>query len=188
MQDEYRGENQHYQNMLAECSAIINEEIEKLRKLVREFSDFARMPELHRAPGQLNDLIKEVTRLHPTRVIKLDLDPALPPVNFDWGAIRRVLINLIANALQSAPEAEVTMHTRLSPANGRIEMIVADTGSGIPPENLKKVFEPYFSTKKSGMGLGLAIVKRIIEEHQGIITVTSEVGTGTRFVISLPLS
>ncbi|MGH7496535.1 MAG: ATP-binding protein [bacterium] len=186
MRDEYRGENQQYQNMLEECGGIINEEIEKLRKLVREFSDFARMPELHPAPGQLNDLIKEMARLHPTRVVRLDLDPALPPINFDWEAMRRVLINLVANALQSSPKAEVTIHTLVSSVHDTIEIIVADTGSGIPPENLKKIFEPYFSTKKSGMGLGLAIVKRIIEEHQGHITVASDVGNGTRFVISLP--
>jgi nitrogen fixation/metabolism regulation signal transduction histidine kinase len=186
MQDEYRGENQQYQNMLAECGNIINEEIEKLRKLVREFSDFARMPELHPVPGQLNDLVKEVARLHPTHVVRLDLDPALPPVNFDGEAMRRVLINLIANGFQSAPAAEVAIHTRLIAALGKLEMVIADTGSGIPPENLKKIFEPYFSTKKSGMGLGLAIVKRIVEEHRGTISVASEVGNGTRFVVSLP--
>jgi nitrogen fixation/metabolism regulation signal transduction histidine kinase len=186
IQDEYRGDNQHYQNMLAECGGIINEEIEKLRKLVREFSDFARMPELHPAPGRLDELIKEVARLHPTRVVRIDLDPALPAVNFDWEAMRRVLINLVGNALQSSPEAEVIIHTRLVSPNGKVEMVVADTGSGIPPENLKKIFEPYFSTKRSGMGLGLAIVQRIVEEHHGAIAVTSEVGSGSRFVISLP--
>ncbi len=186
MQDEYRGESEDYQKMLAECGGIITEEIEKLRRLVREFSEFARMPELHRAPGQLNDLIKEVARLHATRAVELDLDPSLPQIDFDIEALRRVLVNLIANALQSSPHAKVTIRTHAGAAKNTVALSVADTGPGIPPENMKKIFEPYFSTKKSGMGLGLAIVKRIVEEHQGSIVAASGVGKGTQFVISLP--
>lgn len=185
MQDEYRGENDTYRAMLKKCGAIISEEIDKLQKLVREFADFARMPELHLASGQVHDLLQEVAALHASRVIKLDLDAALPAFAFDREALRRVFINLIQNALQSSPTAEVTIATKLLANEKRVQIIIADTGSGIPPENLHRIFEPYFSTKKSGMGLGLAIVKRIIEEHRGAIAVTSEVGKGTRFVIEL---
>lgn len=185
MQDEYRGENNEYRTMLHKCGAIISEEINKLQKLVREFSSFARMPELHLAPGQVNDLIKEVAALHASCTMKLELDEALPVFAFDWEALRRVFINLIQNALQSSPSAEVTISTKWNASERRVEIAVADTGSGIPPENLRRIFEPYFSTKKSGMGLGLAIVKRIIEEHRGTIAVASEVGRGTRFVIEV---
>ena len=185
MQDEYRGENDAYRAMLKQCGAIISEEINKLQKLVREFSNFARMPELHLAPAQLNDLLKEVAALHAARIIKLELNDALPVFAFDWEALRRVFINLIQNALQSSPTAEVMISTKLHAPENRIEIVVTDTGSGIPPENLRRIFEPYFSTKKSGMGLGLAIVKRIIEEHRGTIAVTSEVERGTRFEIAL---
>lgn len=185
MQDEYRGESEEYRTMLKKCGAIISEEINKLQKLVREFSSFARMPELHLAPGQVNDLIKEVAALHASRTIKLELDDALPVFAFDWEALRRVFINLIQNALQSSPTTEVTISTKWNASERRVEITVADTGSGIAPENLCRIFEPYFSTKKSGMGLGLAIVKRIIEEHRGTIAVTSEVGKGTRFEIGL---
>ena len=187
MRDEYRGEDQHYRKMLGDCGDIINEEIEKLRQLAREFSDFARMPELHPASGQLNDLIRDVARLHATRTLKLDLDSSLPQIQFDWDALRRVLVNLIENAFQSSAEAEVTIRTRAAVSQDTIELMVSDTGPGIPAENLKKIFEPYFSTKKSGMGLGLAIVKRIIEEHQGSITAASQLGIGTQFFISLPV-
>lgn len=185
MQDEYPGENDEYRAMLKKCGAIISEEINKLQKLVREFSDFARMPELHPAPGNVNELIKEVAALHAARTIKHELDAALPVFAFDSEALRRVFINLIQNALQSSPTAEVTISTKWLAHENRVQIIVADTGSGIPPENLRRIFEPYFSTKKSGMGLGLAIVKRIIEEHHGTIAVTSEVGRGTRFVIEV---
>jgi len=187
MQDEYRGESEEYRAMLKKCGTIISEEINKLQKLVREFSDFARMPELHLAPGQVNDLIKEVAALHASRTIKLELDSSLPVFAFDWEALRRVFINLIQNALQSSPAAEVTISTKWRADDPRIEIAVDDTGSGIPPENLRRIFEPYFSTKKSGMGLGLAIVKRIIEEHRGTIMLTSAMGKGTRFVIELAL-
>jgi nitrogen fixation/metabolism regulation signal transduction histidine kinase len=185
VQDEYRGESDEYRAMLKKCGAIISEEINKLQKLVREFSDFARMPELHLAPAQVNDLLKEVAALHASRVIKLELDPALPRFAFDWEALRRVFINLVQNALQSSPTAEVTLATNWLAREQRVEITVADTGSGIPRENLRRIFEPYFSTKKSGMGLGLAIVKRIVEEHRGTIAVTSEVGRGTKFIIGL---
>lgn len=186
MRDEYRGGDFQYQNLLQECGGIITEEIEKLRRLAREFSAFARMPELHPAPGQLNDLIREVARLHAARGLGLDLDPSLPQIHFDWEAMRRVLINLIENAFQASSQAEVTISTRLVISSKAIEMTVADTGPGIPLENLKKIFEPYFSTKKSGMGLGLAIVKRLVEEHHGAIAVVSEAGKGTRFIVTLP--
>ncbi|MEK7727653.1 MAG: HAMP domain-containing protein, partial [candidate division KSB1 bacterium] len=102
MQDEYRDENDDYRALLKKCGAIISEEIHKLQKLVREFSEFARMPELHLTPGQVNDLIKEVAALHAAHVIKLELDPALPVFAFDWEALRRVFINLVQNALQSS--------------------------------------------------------------------------------------
>lgn len=184
MQDAYRGDDENYRATLRESSGIINEEIDKLRRLVREFSDFARLPELHPAPAQLNDLVMEVARLYTQRVLKLELDESLPVTIFDWEAMRRVLLNLLENALQSSPQAEVTMQTRH--AADEVEIIVADTGPGIPAENLPRIFEPYFSTKKSGMGLGLAIVKQIVTEHGGAVTVTSTVGRGTCFQLLLP--
>lgn len=184
MQDTYRGDDENYRATLRESSGIINEEIDKLRRLVREFSDFARLPELHPAPAQLNDLVLEVTRLYTQRLPKLELDQSLPVTMFDWEAMRRVLLNLLENALQSSPQAEVTIQTRH--AADKVEIIVADTGPGIPAENLPRIFEPYFSTKKSGMGLGLAIVKQIVTEHGGAVTVTSTPGRGTSFRLLLP--
>jgi nitrogen fixation/metabolism regulation signal transduction histidine kinase len=184
IQDEYKGKDESYRQTLGECCRIIDEEIEQLRQLVREFSDFARMPELHPTPGQLNELATEVAKLYPQRPVELQLDPALPKFNFDWEAMRRVLINLIENALQASAMAKVTLRTSHSP--NEIAISVEDTGPGIPPENLSRIFEPYFSTKKSGIGLGLAIVKRIVEEHGGTISVQSEVGRGSRFVCKFP--
>lgn len=182
IQDEYHGQDETYRQTLAEGCKIIDEEIDKLRQLVREFSDFARMPELHPTLGSLNELVTEVARLYAQRPIELQLKPTLPKLNFDWDAMRRVLINLIENAMQASATAKVTVRTFQEPQENLIAIAVEDTGPGIPPENLARIFEPYFSTKKSGMGLGLAIVKRIIEEHGGVITVESEVGRGSNFI------
>ncbi|MGH7596538.1 MAG: sensor histidine kinase [bacterium] len=180
IQDEYKGQDENYRQTLAEGCRIIDEEIEQLRQLVREFSDFARMPEMHPALGQLNELATEVAKLYSQRLVELQLDPALPKLNFDWEAMRRVLINLIENAMQASATAKVTLRTFHS--SNEIAIFVEDTGPGITPENLSRIFEPYFSTKKSGIGLGLAIVKRIIEEHGGTISVKSEIDRGSCFV------
>jgi len=188
IQDEYKGQDEKYRQTLAECCRIIDEEIEQLRQLVREFSDFARMPELHPALGSLNELATEVARLYSKRPIGLQLQPTLPKLNFDGEAMRRVLINLIENAMQASSTAKITLKTHHFPNANQIAIAVEDTGPGIAPENLSRIFEPYFSTKKSGIGLGLAIVKRIAEEHGGMITVSSEVGRGSSFVCSFPLS
>jgi nitrogen fixation/metabolism regulation signal transduction histidine kinase len=184
IQDEYKGEDENYRQTLAEGCRIIDEEIEQLRQLVREFSDFARMPELHPASGQLNELAMEVAKLYSQRPVELRLDAALPKFNFDWEAMRRVLINLVENAMQASAAAKITVRTFHSP--DEIAFAVEDTGPGITPENLSRIFEPYFSTKKSGIGLGLAIVKRIVEEHGGTISVQSEVGRGSRFMCKFP--
>jgi len=183
IQDEYHGEDVGYRQTLSECCTIIDEEIEKLRQLVREFSDFARMPELNPAPAQLNELVTEVARFYSkqARVQPPQLDPDLPVFRFDWDAIRRVLINLVENAVQASPAGEVTIRTRYFCDEQLIVLSVEDTGPGIASENLSRIFEPYFSTKKYGVGLGLAIVKRIVEEHNGDISVDSEVGRGTTF-------
>ncbi len=184
IQDEYKGQDENYRQTLAEGCRIIDEEIEQLRQLVREFSAFARMPELHPALGQLNELATEVVKLYSQRPVELQLDLALPQFNFDWEAMRRVLINLVENAMQASSTAKVTLRTFHSP--NEIAIAVEDTGPGIAPENLSRIFEPYFSTKKFGIGLGLAIVKRIIEEHSGTISVSSEIGRGSSFICKFP--
>jgi signal transduction histidine kinase len=88
--------------------------------------------------------------------------------------------------MQASATAKVTVRTFLLSDENGIAIAVEDTGSGIPPENLSRIFEPYFSTKKSGVGLGLAIVKRIVEEHGGAISVISEIGRGSAFICKFP--
>jgi len=113
------------------------------------------------------------------------LYPTLPHFNFDYENMRRSLINLIDNSLASIEE-KGSGKIETSVQNGRAILHHHDSGNGIPEEIRQKIFEPYFSTKKSGMGLGLAIVKRIVEEHKGTISVESE-KKGTNFTIELRL-
>lgn len=186
MVDQYAGDDREYHQLLTECYGIINEEIENLRRLVREFSDFGRLPEPHFAGGDIHVLIKDIQRLYPHRKIQLDLAEEAPLLQMDEDRIRRVLINLIENAAQADPDNHpITIRTRL--VENVVEVSVSDKGSGIPPELQKKIFEPYFSTKKSGIGLGLAITRKMVEEHGGKIWVESKTGEGSRFVFTLPV-
>jgi nitrogen fixation/metabolism regulation signal transduction histidine kinase len=186
MVDQYPGENREYHQLLKECHGIIDEEIENLRRLVREFSDFGRLPEPRFAEGDIHVLIKDIQRLYPHREFQLDLAEGLPPLQMDEDRIRRVLINLIENAAQADPEKHpITIQTRW--AVDHVEVSVTDRGSGIPPEMQKKIFEPYFSTQKSGIGLGLAITRKMVEEHGGEIWVESNAGIGSSFTFTLPV-
>jgi signal transduction histidine kinase len=136
--------------------------------------------------GNLNELIREIGPLYGDR-LKLNLASDLPDFTFDRDRIRRVLINLIENAIQADPHDQpVQVSTSLS--GNRIILIVEDKGTGIPLEQLGRIFEPYFSTKSGGTGLGLAITRLIVEEHNGKISVNSIVGEGTQFRIEFPKS
>lgn len=183
--DKYQDDNIEYQKLLNECYAIINEEIGSLRKLVQEFSEFGRMPELNLQQGNLNELISEVIVMYSDRV-HLQLDESLPQFSFDEDRIRRVLINLIQNAIQADPQGH-PVEIKTNQMKDKVQISVSDRGSGIPEENLSKIFEPHFSSKTEGMGLGLAITRLIIEEHEGTIQVKSKVNEGSEFVIELPM-
>jgi len=185
MRDEYRGDDEKYRQTLEESNRIINEEVQNLRQLVREFSDFARMPELHLQAGQINDLLQEVSRLYVHAPLTLSCNDNLPQVNFDWDYLRRALVNLLDNAVDTVRDGGAIQLSSHALDDSSIEIVVADTGKGIAPENLNRIFEPYFSTKKSGMGLGLPIVKRIVEQHGGSMSVESAFGRGARFVMRL---
>ncbi len=188
IKDQYKGDDPDYKNLVDECSDIINSEIETLRKMAREFSDFARMPALNLITGNFNDLVRETVKIYPGNNIKTGLDAALPDAQFDSEKMRRVLINLIENSIDSIREKGAGgIQLKTSLVEGRLILEYSDTGNGIPEEIQDKIFEPYFSTKSSGMGLGMAIVKKIIEEHGGAIALKSEPGEYAIFKIEFPL-
>jgi two-component system NtrC family sensor kinase len=109
-----------------------------------------------------------------------------PPHPVDPDMIRRAVMNLVGNALDAMPEGGELLVAAGPSANGGLEVVVGDTGAGIPRENRERIFEPYFTTKPSGLGLGLVLTRKIVEAHAGEIVVDSEPGKGTRVRIFLP--
>lgn len=178
-----------------ECTRMIISQVDDLKNLVNEFSSFARMPAANPAPENLNNLIRETLVLYQQghRDIQFNFQPAtdLPLIELDREQIKRVLLNLLDNAVHAVEQ---------QPQGGIIELLtehnrslhmatlrVRDNGCGIPEQDKPRLFEPYFSTKKSGTGLGLAIVATIISDHNGYIRVKDNPPRGTEIVIELPL-
>ena len=171
---------------------IMAEEVSNLEKMVAEMREFVRRPPAARQPGRLETPLSEALELfqdtfseNHIKVKRVEETP-LPELNFDAKQLHQVLINLFKNALEAMPRGgELTVTTRVR--GGDAEIVVADTGEGMPPEVAANIFQPYFTTKAKGTGLGLAICQSIIQEHGGSISVESTPGQGTAFTIRLPL-
>ena len=178
---------------IAEAVEIIVREVGTIQQMVDEFSRFARMPRPRPAPVDLGRLVDETLHLYrnlkPGVEIEGGVDVPLPPVNLDSEQIKRVLINLLDNAVEATePPGRVTVSAHADPAGtGHLEIQVRDTGRGIPPESKEKLFLPYFSTKGRGTGLGLAIVHRIVADHHGSVRVEDNLPKGSVFTLELPL-
>ena len=177
-----------------QCTATIVAQVDEIKKLAGEFSDFARMPKLRRETNDLGRLAEEVVFLyqeaHRSLTITCRIDPALPLFPFDAVQIKRVLINMLDNAVTALGDGGA-IEVRVGPAPERetpMAMLrVADNGPGIPADVRLRIFEPYFSTRKSGTGLGLAIAHTIVSEHGGTIRARDNHPTGTVFTVELPL-
>jgi two-component system nitrogen regulation sensor histidine kinase NtrY len=167
----------------------IQEEVESLRRLAEEFTQFARLPQINPKKEALNEIIRSLITLieaEPHGIsIKLELDPNFPTLDLDRDHIRRALHNLIKNSIEaSKPGSAIFIETKKLTENDRkCKIEIRDQGTGMKPEVLEKIFEPYFTTKQRGMGLGLSIVQRIIEDHNGKIKIISTPGKGTQVII-----
>ncbi|MCK4623297.1 MAG: HAMP domain-containing protein [Desulfuromonadales bacterium] len=178
-------------NVFDDCTQMISQQVEELKNLVNEFSNFARMPATKVTPNNLNDIIKECLILyqeaHKAIAFERSLDQSLPVTNLDREQIKRVIINLLENAVAAIDgPGKIAVKTTYNPGLQIITLTIADTGCGIPAEDKPRLFEPYFSTKKTGTGLGLAIVSTIISDHNGYIRVRDNSPHGTRFIVELP--
>jgi two-component system NtrC family sensor kinase len=170
---------------------IVNEAV-RCKDIVRGLLDFARKSRVTKAPAKLDDILHEVQEITKVKAqeagvtVTAEIIGELPLMLIDRVQIRQALVNLVNNAIDATPPGG---NVSLRGSNGtNVKLIVADTGSGIAPEHLSKVFTPFFSTKESGKGtgLGLAITYGVVKMHSGDITVDSEPGKGTTFTISLP--
>jgi two-component system nitrogen regulation sensor histidine kinase NtrY len=175
------------------CTQTIINQVDELKTLVSEFSSFARMPAVRKMPGDLGEVAREVLlfyrEAHKNVEFEGRFDQALPRFSFDREQIKRVLINLLDNAVAAVgPEGgKIGMAISFNPAEKATFLEVWDNGPGVPEENKLRLFEPYFSTKKTGTGLGLAIASTIVADHDGYIRVRDNEPAGARFVIELPV-
>jgi signal transduction histidine kinase len=165
-----------------EMSALIAREVDRTNSLITRFLEFARPSTPRRSIQPLPEVLERAAQGFP---VDLDCSADLKPFSFDAEMLERVFFNLFSNGAQAMPNGG-RLRVRAQPAGDSVEIEVADTGVGIPPENLESIFNPFFTTKPDGVGLGLAIVSKIIDDHGGKISVESHVGKGTTFRVSLP--
>jgi two-component system, NtrC family, nitrogen regulation sensor histidine kinase NtrY len=188
--------NERQTELVRQCTAMIGAEVATLQRMVDEFSNFARLPKAAMETTSLNEVVVNSLKLYDERLNGIRLTPSLAPqlpgVMIDREQIKRALVNLIDNAAEAMAEVagdrRITVITREVPERESLELVVADNGPGIPPEDRERIFDPYFSTRKRGTGLGLAIVSRIVAEHQGRIRVQENSPRGARFIIELPIA
>lgn len=178
-----------------DCTDMIVDQVDGLKNLVNEFSQFARMPKIKPTIGDLNKVVDEALRLFMQTdrnfTIQFKGSPDLPSFLFDSDHIKRIVTNLIDNAAESLSkktDGQIDVEVQYDPSVRIARLLVADNGEGIPKFMKERIFEPYMTTKKHGTGLGLAIVKRAVEDHSGFIRAFDNPGGGTRFVIELPVN
>jgi two-component system nitrogen regulation sensor histidine kinase NtrY len=184
----------HVTEVIDECTETIAREVAGLKAMVDEFSRFARLPLARPEVADLNEVIRQAIGLYDGRLdgvrIETRLDPNLTAGMLDTEQLRRVFVNLIDNALNALATVEgertIQVSTSFDPGRSLLIAEVSDNGRGIRPSDVKRLFQPYFSTGGSGTGLGLAIVQRIILEHGGRIRAEANYPRGARFVIELP--
>jgi two-component system nitrogen regulation sensor histidine kinase NtrY len=181
------------EKVFEECIGVIIGQVDAIKEMVNEFSNFARMPASQPSQSDLNKIIKESLFLfqenHKKINFSLKNDPDIPIMNLDQAQIKRVLINLLDNSVYAlnGKIGEISIKTKYNKALSIVQIEIADNGCGIPEKAKNRLFEPYFSTKKSGTGLGLTIVKSIVSDHNGFIRVRNNNPQGTRFIIELPV-
>jgi two-component system nitrogen regulation sensor histidine kinase NtrY len=177
--------------ILEECTQTIQQEVQTVKSLVDEFSQFSRFPAAKPEPADLNEIVGSAMAVFAGRLerinVSVDLAPDLPPVLADKEQIKRVVVNLIDNAAEAMLDSPVR-NLRVATAFRSpeiAELSITDTGPGVSAADKEKLFLPYFSTKARGTGLGLAIVNRIVAEHRGDVRVEENQPVGARFVVEL---
>lgn len=173
---------------------IIIQETLRCKTIIQDLLEFSRPSEPKAFLTNINKVIVKALhlldnefRLHHIR-LEVDFAKQLPEILIDENQIEQILVNLLLNAIQAIEgQGRVTVRTYVTPDRKNVAMEVSDTGCGIPPENMSKIFEPFFSTKPKGTGLGLAVTYGIVQKHGGKIYAFSEPKQGTRFIVEFPI-
>jgi len=185
---------EQFDEVFRESSSTLLAEISNLKTIIGRFSEFSKMPHPQLQPVQVNEILRRVVKLYQAQLqapgraaidCKLELDGSLGTIAADPDLLHRALSNLVLNAMDAMPNGG-TLSLRSSRDDGKVIIEIADTGSGLTREECERIFTPYYTSKQHGTGLGLAIVQSVVSDHGGRISVQSEPGRGTAFVIELP--
>jgi len=185
-----------FEEIFRESTSTLLAEIQNLKNIIARFSDFSRMPQPTFQPVSLNDVVHGVMRLFQAQLAagnqlgitpQLELQPDLPQIAADPDLLHRALSNLVLNAMDAMPSGGV-LSVRTLALDGRVQLEVSDTGSGLSAEECGRLFTPYYTSKTHGTGLGLAIVQSVVSDHNGRVSVNSSPGRGTTFLIELPVN
>ena len=181
---------------LDRLTSTIIQQVDTMKTMVNTFSDYAKAPIIDKTPVNINSLLGGVIELfkgaHPDAHLEMRFDEYLPDLSADAARLRQVFNNLVKNALEASPEG-VNAHIIVMTSKSRyatadhIEIRIEDRGEGVPEKLLQNIFEPYVTNKVRGTGLGLAIVKKIVEEHNGVVTLRNNEGPGAVAIIRLPI-
>ena len=191
MMKKWLNKDEDFGQVFDRSTKTIIKEVESLKRLVNEFSRFGKMPEIHRAPVLISQIIEGAINLYTDyKELEITLErlEKEPVVEADAEQFKRVIINILDNAIQAMHnKGKIIVDIRHNIALNRVFIDIADNGPGIREEDKEKLFLPYFSTKRDGTGLGLAIASRVVAEHGGYIRVRDNKPTGTIFTIELPV-
>jgi len=180
---------------LREGLEVIVRETQRCKGIIQDLLEFSRDREPEKTLASINDIVEKALsildnefRLHHISVEK-NLTAGMPNTLLDLNLLQQVFVNLLINAVEAIQEnGVITIKSYVSPDKRSERIEISDTGCGIPPEDIAKVFEPFFSTKNKGTGLGLAVSYGIVQKHQGDIQVSSQPGQGTRFTVEIPIA
>jgi two-component system nitrogen regulation sensor histidine kinase NtrY len=185
---------EQFDEVFSESSRTLLAEISNLKTIIGRFSEFSKMPHPQLQPVQVNEILRGVVKLYQAQLqapgrapiaCKLELNETSGTIAADPDLLHRALSNLVLNAMDAMPNGG-TLTLRSRRDDGKVIIDVADSGSGLTPEECERIFTPYYTSKQHGTGLGLAIVQSVVSDHGGRISVQSEPGRGTTFVIELP--
>lgn len=177
----------------------LREEVRRIEKILNDLLVYARPKPPHFGPGDLKETVAHTLQLARQQTgnkkvdFSIQIPSALPPFRADSEQLHQVLLNLVLNGIQAIEsEGKITIAAAVQNSGvpdrpDCLEVSVADTGHGIPPDRLERIFRPFYTTKRGGTGLGLSLCRRIIREHGGTLTAESELAKGSRFMIRLPL-
>jgi nitrogen fixation/metabolism regulation signal transduction histidine kinase len=185
---------EQFDEVFRESATTLLTEISNLKKIIGRFSEFSKMPQPQLQAVQVNEVLAQIVKLYQVQLqapgrapiaCELEVNENLGTIAADPDLLHRALSNLVLNAMDAMPNGgTLTLRTRRD--DGKVIIEVADTGSGLTPEECERIFTPYYTSKQHGTGLGLAIVQSVVSDHGGRISVQSQPGRGTTFVIELP--